>query len=125
MSQLPGYTANAPVAPYGNANAVNLGRLITPQQLGYPNAQSLAAAQGTANPFYGSPTGLANMSYDIYHNPVQMNTAAPVVPGHPGTFGAVTRSQQATGQGPAVAAGMALHYVPYPDEPLPIPGTPL
>ena len=100
--------AQAPATPYGQAS--QLGQLITPSQLGYPNPQLLAAAQGTPNPELGGYAGLANMNYDIYNNPVQMNTVAPVVPGFGSTYAAPTQAQSQMGAGYAQQFGAGLNY---------------
>lgn len=101
---------NAPATPYGNPNAVNLGQLITPAQMGYPDLQSMAAAQGTANPITGTFSGLPNLSGDIYHNTVQMNTMAPQVPGYSYAFAPQTQAGMATGHGSAQQYGQSLNY---------------
>ena len=97
---------NAPATPYGNPNAINLGQLA---QFNYPNMQSLAGAYGSlaAAP---NQAPLPNMSYDIYNNPVQMNTATPATPGYASTFGPNTQAQQATGHGAAAGYGQGLNY---------------
>jgi hypothetical protein len=111
-------TPNMPAQPYGNPNAVHLGQLVSPDQINYPTLQSLAAAQGTNNPQLGNFAGLANMSYDIYNNPVQMNTAPPPVPGFRQVMGPNTQQQMATGVGQGSQYGMTLHQVPYPTQAL-------
>jgi hypothetical protein len=69
------YDMYAPAQPYGNPNAQNLGRLITPEQIGYPSLQSASATQGTSRPTYYNPVpstpGMAQM---------QQQFAAPVQP---------------------------------------------
>ena len=113
MSDLANLNTNAvnvPVNPYGNPNAVNLGQLYPLQ---YPNAMSTAGAYGSlgAAP---NQAPMPNMSYDMYNNPVQMNTPAPVVPGYAGAFGPNIQAQMAAGQGPAQQYGQGLNYVALP-----------
>ena len=114
MSQLGQTNPNAPVTPYGQAS--QLGQLISPSALNYPSLQSLAAAQGTNNPQLGDFSGLANMGYDIYHNPVQMNTATPSIAGVPQTFGYPTPTQSMGGTSPSVLVGQNLNYVTLPSQ---------
>tara|TARA_R110000868_G_scaffold21535_13_gene89196 strand:- start:1105 stop:1647 length:543 start_codon:yes stop_codon:yes gene_type:complete len=117
MSDLAKLNQPAPAQPYGNPNAVNLGRLITPEQLGYPNPQQMAASQGAANPIPGKMGGLANMDYNLYRNPVVMNTAPPPIPGQPWTMADTTQGQMARGQSMAQQVGQGLNYL-YPVNPL-------
>ena len=75
FDKMSNYDMYAPAQPYGNPNAQNLGRLITPDQIGYPSLQSASATQGTSNPTYYNPVpttpGMAQM---------QQQFAAPVQP---------------------------------------------
>jgi hypothetical protein len=110
MSDLANYNSgavNAPSTPYGNPNAINLGQLA---QFNYPNMQSIAGAYGSlgAAP---NQAPLPNMSYDIYNNPVQMNTAAPAIAGYAGAFGPNTYNNMAVGQGMGQQYGQSLNYV--------------
>ena len=105
--------ANAPAAPatpYGQTS--NLGQLITPEQLGYPTPNVMNDYGLTAAPI---------PSQDIYHNTVQMNTAAPATPGIPQSYGPVVPAQSATGTGPGAIAGQNLNYVNTPPQ---LSGTP-
>ena len=113
MADLANYNTgavNAPSVPYGNPNAVNLGHLLTPEQLGYPSQQSMSAVYG---PGYQTPDQqiyqqvLAN---DVYHNTVQMNTATPPVPGTPQAYGPNTQQNMAVGQGLGQLYGKSLNY---------------
>ena len=110
MSDLANYNTgavNAPSTPYGNPNAVNLGQLYPLQ---YPNPQSTAGAYGSlAAAPNQAPT--PNMSYDIYHNNVQMNTAAPAIPGFSQIYGPNTQAQMASGVGQGAQYGQTLNYV--------------
>jgi hypothetical protein len=54
------------------------------------------------------------MNYDIYHNPVQMNTPTPAIPGVTVAYGPNTTAQMASGSGPAAQFGGSLNEVPYP-----------
>lgn len=70
------YDMYAPAQPYGNPNAQNLGRLITPDQIGYPSLQSASATQGTARPTYYNPVPQTiQAQVPDYTNPI-----APVAP---------------------------------------------
>jgi hypothetical protein len=102
----------APANPYGQAS--ELGQLISPNQLNGPNLQTLAAAQGTSTPLTGGYQGLANMGYDIYNNPVQMNAVGPAIPGSAAVFAAPTQQQSALGTSYAQQIGQGLNYVPNP-----------
>jgi hypothetical protein len=53
---------------------------------------------------------LPNMAYDIYNNPVQMNTLAPAIPGVPQAYGPNTAQNMASGQGQGAAYGYGLNY---------------
>ena len=97
---------NAPAAPAtGYGQASQLGQLITPQNLGYPTAQSMAAAGLQYNPQVGI------LQRDAYNNPVQMNTVAPVIPGVANAYGPNTPAQSASGAGGGVQLGRNLNYV--------------
>ena len=113
MSDLANYNTgavNAPSTPYGNPNAVNLGQLYPLQ---YPNAMSTAGAYGSlASAPNQAP--LPNMSYDVYNNPVQMNTAAPAIAGYAGAFGPNTYQNMAIGQGMGQQYGSSLNYAQTP-----------
>jgi len=89
----------APEQPYGNPNAVNLGQLITPEDLGY-NPDLIA-------PEY-QYTGLDTL-----------NTPAPVIPGYAGAFEPGTDAQMALGQSPTQQLGQSLNFVAYPAQPIP------
>ena len=104
----------APVQPFGDPNAVNLGKLITPQDLGYPNPQTQAAAFG---PGGYNPAPL--LAQDQYTGLNHLNTSAPAIPGFAGAFHPGTDAQMATGQSPTQQLGQSLNYVPYPTQPLP------
>ena len=97
---------NAPAAPAtGYGQASQLGQLITPQNLGYPTAQSMAAAGLQYNPQVGI------LQRDAYNNPVQMNTLAPAVPGIVNSYGPTTPAESATGYGGGVQFGQNLNYI--------------
>jgi hypothetical protein len=100
-------TYGAPATPYGNPNAVNLGRLITPEELGYPNPQSQAAFGGTFNP---QPI----LEQDRYTGINHLNTAPPPVAGYAGAFQPGTNAQMALGQSPTQQLGASLNYVAQP-----------
>ena len=110
MSDLANYNTgavNAPSTPYGNPNAVNLGQLYPLQ---YPNPQSTAGAYGSlAAAPNQAPT--PNMSYDIYHNNVQMNTADQAIPGFSQIYVPNTQAQMASGVGQGAQYGQTLNYV--------------
>ena len=55
-----------------------------------------------------------NMSYDIYHNPVTMNTATPATPGVPQSYGPNTNQNMIAGQGQGSLYGRSLNYVATP-----------
>ena len=100
---------NAPAMPYGNTNAVNLGQVITPEMLGFPNLQSQQAIYGPG--YTPAQTNYQNvLSADIYHNPVQMNTIAPSIPGVPVAMAPNTQAQMAAGHGQAAQYGQSLNY---------------
>ena len=82
-----------------------MGQLITPQALGFPTAQSMAAAGLQYNPQIGI------LQRDVYNNPVQMNTLAPTIPGVANAYGPTTPAQSAIGQGGGVQLGQNLNYV--------------
>ena len=113
MSDLANYNTNAvnaPTIPYGNANAVNLGHLISPQNLGFPNQQQMSAVYG---PGYQSPDQQAyqaELARNVYTNPVQMNTAPPAIAGYAGAYNPNTQAQMATGHGQAAGYGQSLNY---------------
>ena len=98
--------------PYGNPNAQNLGTLVTPEQLGYPSQQSQAAAQGSANPMMASTQGIHLPP--VYDPHIQMNTAAPAIPGHPNVFAPATPEQMAAGISNAQQYGASLGFVALP-----------
>jgi hypothetical protein len=101
LAGLQNYNLNtiAPTQPYGNPNAVNLGKLVTPEDLGY-------------NPALIAPeyqyTGLSSL-----------NTPAPAIPGFAGAFEPGTEAQMALGQSPTQQLGQSLNYVAYPAQALP------
>ena len=88
MSDLANLNANAPISPYGNPNAVNLGQL-----------------------YYHGPNA-------IFPTPVPLNTAAPAIPGNQYVFSPTTAQQMATGSGYAQQYGQSLGSVPFPAQPL-------
>jgi hypothetical protein len=51
------------------------------------------------------------MSYDIYHNPVQMNTETPAIAGTPSAYGPTTPQEMAAGHGAGSTYGASLNYV--------------
>ena len=115
MADLANYNAgavNAPAVPYGNPNAVNLGTLAP---FNYPNPQSTAGAYGSLAAAPGQAP-LPNMSYDVYHNTVQMNTAAPPVAGFTQAYGPNTQQQMTTGVGQGSQFGKTLNYVATPQQ---------
>jgi len=85
MSDLARLNQPAPAQPYGNPNAVNLGRITA----------------------YTGPAA-------SYQTGVPFNAPAPAVPGYPSAFYAPTPEQMARGQGYAQQYGQSLNYVPYP-----------
>ena len=102
MNDLANLNAPAPATPYGQVS--QLGQLITPQQLGYPTAQSMAAAGLPYN------SQVSVLPQDVYNNTVQMNTATPAVPGFAGAYGPNTLAQQSAGQGQGQLYGQGLNY---------------
>ena len=100
-------TVGAPVSPYGNPNAVNLGRLITPQELGYPSPQQLQQQYGPGQPI-GQPQILPQ---NTYQGMTSLNTAPPPVAGFAGAFEPATPAQMALGQSPAQQYGASLGMV--------------
>jgi hypothetical protein len=105
MGDLANLNQTAPAQPYGNPNAVNLGRLVTPEQLGYPSPQTQAAAFG---PGQYNPAPI--LAQDRYTGLTHLNQPAPVVPGYNQVFTAPTQAQQATGAGQAQQLGRSLNY---------------
>ena len=101
-SDLKNLNSTAPATPYGQVS--QLGQLITPQQLGYPTAQSMAAAGLPYN------SQVSVLPQDVYNNTVQMNTATPAVPGFAGAYGPNTLAQQSAGQGQGQLYGQGLNY---------------
>ena len=106
MADLANLNNPAPTQPYGNANAVHLGQLITPEQLGYPNAQSMQQVYGPGYQYNPAPI----LARDQYTGPMSLNQ--PVAPNQFGTFGPNTQAQQATGQGYSAQYGQGLNYIP-------------
>jgi hypothetical protein len=116
MSDLANLNAPAPAQPYGNPNpigTVNGTGLLTPQQMGFPNAQEMAAAYG---PGQYNPAPI--MAQDQYTGLNHLNTPAPVVPGFGAAYSAPTQAQQAVGHGPASQFGQSINYVAYPAQQL-------
>jgi hypothetical protein len=106
MADLANLNNPAPTQPYGNPNAVHLGQLITPEQLGYPNAQSMQQVYGPGYQYNPAPI----LARDQYTGPMSLNQ--PVAPNQFGTFGPNTQAQQATGQGYSAQYGQDLNYIP-------------
>ena len=107
-------TNGAPVTPYGNPNAVNLGKLVTPEQIGYPNPQEMNAAFGPGHGYNPAPI----MASDQYTGLNHLNTAPPPIAGNAGAFHPGTNAQMALGQSPTQQLGQGLNYVAYPAQPL-------
>jgi hypothetical protein len=107
-------TNGAPVTPYGNPNAVNLGKLVTPEQIGYPNPQEMNAAFGPGHGYNPAPI----MASDQYTGLNHLNTAPPPIAGNAGAFHPGTDAQMALGQSPTQQLGQGLNYVAYPAQPL-------
>ena len=111
MNDLANLNAPAPTVPYGNPNAVNLGHLLTPQQIGYPNQASNAAAFGPgAQGQYAQQTYNRVLGQDTYNNQVRMNTAPPPVPGFGAAYNTPTHQQMAQGAGLGQQYGQSLNY---------------
>ena len=116
MGDLAKLNQTAPQYAYGNPHpigTVNGTGLITPQQLGYPNPQTSAAAFG---PGQYNPAPI--LAADQYTGMNHLNTPAPAVPGYAHAYGAPTQAQQAIGHGPASQFGQGLNYVAYPAQQL-------
>ena len=111
MEQLANYNQRSET-PFGNPNAQNLGTLVTPEQLGYPNYQTAAATQGTANPQMASTAGVHLPP--AYMPQLHMNTVAPAIPGNPNVFAPATPEQMAAGTSNAQQYGASLGYVAQP-----------
>ena len=107
MADLANLNQPAPSQPYGNPNAVNLGRLVTPEELGYPNAQSMQQVYGPGYQYNPAPL----LARDQYTGPMSLNQPAPSMAQF-GTFGPNTQAQQATGQGYSTQYGQGLNYLP-------------
>ena len=107
-------TNGAPVTPYGNPNAVNLGKLVTPEQIGYPNPQEMNAAFGPGHGYNPAPI----MASDQYTGLNHLNTTPPPIAGNAGAFHPGTNAQMALGQSPTQQLGQGLNYVAYPAQPL-------
>jgi len=108
MADLANLNAPAPAQPYGNPNpigTVNGTGLLTPQQMGFPNAFEMAAAYG---PGQYNPAPI--MAQDQYTGLSQLNTPAPAVPGFAQTYAAPTQAQQAVGAGYGQQFGQNLNY---------------
>ena len=111
MNDLANLNAPAPTVPYGNPNAVNLGRVLTPQEIGYPNQASNAAAFGPgAQGQYAQETYNRVLGQDTYNNQVRMNTAPPPVPGFGAAYNTPTNQQMAQGAGLGQQYGQSLNY---------------
>ena len=111
IGDLANLNSPAPQVPYGNPNAVNLGRLLTPQEIAYPNQASNAAAFGPgAQGQYAQQTYNRVLGQDTYNNQVQMNTASPAVPGFGAAYNVPTNTQMASGSGLAQQYGQSLNY---------------
>ena len=100
-------TIGAPVDPYGNPNAMNLGRLVTPTELGYPTPQQLQQQSGPGQPI-GQPQVLPQNTYQGLSS---LNTAPPPVAGFAGAFEPATQAQMALGQSPTQQYGASLGMV--------------
>ena len=120
MSDLANLNSTAPAQPYGNPNAANLGRLITPAQLNYPNAGTMAQVYGPNGVYNPQPI----LAQDQYSGMTQLNQAPGPAPGFPGAFGPNTQAQQAAGSGLAAQIGGGLNYVAYPSQAIGYTGTP-
>ena len=105
MGDLANLNRTAPAQAYGNPNAINLGRLVTPEQLGYPSPQTQAAAFG---PGQYNPAPL--LAQDRYTGLSTLNTPAPAIPGYNTVYNAPTQAQMATGTGQAQQLGRSLNY---------------
>ena len=100
-------TLGAPQTPFGNPNAANLGRLVTPQQLGYPSQEQMDAIYGPGrNLAPGAPSPVVP-----YTGLTSLNTAPPPVAGQAGIFAPPTQAQAALGQSPAQQLGASLGIV--------------
>jgi len=104
----------APAQPYSNPNAVNLGQVITPEQLGYPSAQEMSSVYGPNAPYNPAPI----MAQDQYTGLTHLGTAPPAMPGYAGAFTPGTQAQMAQGQSPTQQLGQSLNYVAAPAVPL-------
>jgi hypothetical protein len=120
MSDLANLNSTAPAQAYGNPNAVNLGRLVTPEQINYPNAGTMAQIYGPNGVYNPQPI----LAQDQYSGMTQLNQAAPAVPGFATAFGPNTQAQQAAGSGLAAQIGGGLNYVAYPSQAIGYTGTP-
>ena len=107
MNDLSNLNNSASAQPYGNPNAVHLGQLITPEQLGYPNAQSMQQVYGSNYQYNPAPI----LAADQYTGMTYLNQPAPSMAQF-GTFGPNTTAQQATGQGYNTQYGQGLNYLP-------------
>jgi hypothetical protein len=108
MADLANLNQNVPAQPYGNPNpigTVNGTGLLTPEQMGFPNAQEMAAAFGP-----GAYNPAPIMAADQYTGINHLNTPAPPVAGFGQIYTAPTQAQQAVGAGGAQQLGQALNY---------------